>query len=45
MTLVVIQRVRQRDSLVEMLQALVFAVITIWIAAYGFIYNAHLFGR
>lgn len=35
MTLVVIQRVQQRDSLVEMLQALVFAVITLWIAVYG----------
>lgn len=35
MTLVVIQRIQQRDSFVEMLQALVFAVINLWIAAYG----------
>jgi len=35
MTMVVIQRIQQRDSFVEMLQALVFAIITVWIAVYG----------
>lgn len=35
MTMVVIQRIQQRDSFVEMLQALVFAIITLWIAVYG----------
>lgn len=35
MTLAVIQRIRQRDSFPNMLQALVLAVITIWIAVFG----------
>lgn len=38
MVLVVVRRVQQRDSFAELFPALIFAVITIWIAAFGAMY-------